>query len=469
MTLASTSTNLSDQLLALASKYRGEGPRYTSYPTSPHMREDFSFETLEKAVKILPVEQHNQPLSVYTHIPFCESICYYCACNKVVTGKKRFATRYLSALSKELDIYQTWDLNKRPVTQLHWGGGTPTYLSASEMTELMHLLAQRYVLVSDPDREYSIEIDPRTVDGRIIALLKGLGFNRLSLGIQDFDPKVQKAINRVQPYERVQELVKEARAHDFVSLSFDLIYGLPHQNVKSFTKTLEQVVSLSPDRIACYNYAHLPHRFLAQRAIDRLTLPNSEQRLKLQQHIDAILRGSGYELVGLDHYVKKHDPLATARNDNTLQRNFQGYSLKKASDMIGLGHSAISQVGPLMVQNEVKLERYYDRIESGNNALYRGLLLSKDDMLRREVIMEICCSLEFSPKAVCKKYGQDAESYFKEELKQMHEFEKDGLVYSNNEVFTLTQIGRHFLRQICMTFDAWLKFTPSNIKYSKII
>ncbi len=467
--MSSSSSNLADRIAALAPKYQRAGPRYTSYPTAPHMREDFPTEAFESICATQSGDTLNQPLSLYVHIPFCESICYYCACNKVVTRKPNAGYRYLSTLSKELDRYQAWNLNQREVTQLHWGGGTPTYLSAHELTQLMHLLARHYSLSNAPDREYSIEIDPRTVDGQTIALLKGLGFNRLSLGIQDFDPVVQKAINRIQPFEQVAALTKEIREHNFVSLSFDLIYGLPHQSVASFDRTLEQVIELGPDRIACYNYAHLPQRFPSQRVIGRLSLPSAEQKLLLQQRIDAVLESSGYELIGLDHYVKKHDELAIARRNNTLQRNFQGYSLKKATDMISLGHSAISQVGDMIVQNARNLETYYARLESDQTSIERGLRLTKDDLIRRDIIMDICCRLEFSPHSVCEQYQEDAHEYLKKEMETLHQFVHDGLLQTHQQTFKLTHIGRYFLRNICMVFDAWLEHTPSGVNYSKTI
>jgi len=333
----------------------------------------------------------------------------------------------------------------------------------------MHLLARHFKLSNATDREYSVEIDPRTVDSKSIALLRGLGFNRLSLGIQDFNPMVQQAINRVQPFEPVRQLTQTIRDHNFKSLSFDLIYGLPHQSEQTMAETLERVIELSPDRIACYNYAHLPNRFPSQRAIDRLTLPTAAQRLRLQMMIDRTLEDSGYELLGLDHYVKRSDELSLARKLGGLQRNFQGYSLKTTEDMLGLGHSAISQIGRFIVQNQRSLDTYVETVKHRERPWERGLELAKNDLIRRDIIMDICCKLGFSPDEVCARYGESARYYFSEELAALQTFVTDGLLLHDKGKYEVTGLGRHFLRNICMTFDAWLDRTPVDIKYSKTV
>jgi oxygen-independent coproporphyrinogen-3 oxidase len=451
----------------LAPKYQRAGPRYTSYPTAPHLSESFAFEEFDR--HCAEQESTDQPLSLYAHIPFCRSICYYCACNKVVTRKSGASQEYLSAIAHELRRYQSWGLNQRLVTQLHWGGGTPTFLTDAELTQLMHLIARHYRLTDSPDREYSVEIDPRTVSKQTIALLRGLGFNRLSLGIQDFDPLVQKAINRVQPLSLVSELTTTIREHGFKSLSFDLIYGLPYQSEESIEVTLEQVIKLAPDRIACYNYAHLPSRFPSQRAIDRLSLPSASQRLRLQRLIDQTLEQSGYLLIGLDHYVRDTDELAVAQRTGRLQRNFQGYSLKSAQDMMGIGHSAISQIGDMIVQNARSLDHYLQKTQANISPLSRGLTLSQDDLIRRDIIMDICCKLEFSLMEVCERYGVSARWYLRDELQALQEYIKDGLIESTPAGFRLTAVGRHFLRNICMVFDAKLEQTPAAIQYSQTV
>ena len=460
-------TNFQSEIERLAPKYQRPGPRYTSYPTAPHLTE--SFDVTQFVAQCANADQSDQSLSLYVHVPFCRSICYYCGCNKVVTRKPGVGQTYLAGLSKEVTRYRDWGLNQRVISQLHWGGGTPTYLSDAEMTQLMHLIARNYRLTDSPNREYSIEIDPRTVTKETIALLRGLGFNRLSLGIQDFDPFVQTAINRIQPYELVADLTHTIREHGFNSLSFDLIYGLPHQSEQSFSKTLSKVLLLAPDRIACYNYAHLPNRFKSQRAIDRLTLPSAAQRLRIQQLIDSTLQASGYVLIGLDHYVKTTDELALAQAEGRLQRNFQGYSLKSAEDMMGLGHSAISQVGDMIVQNARNLDDYLRKTQANELPISRGLKLTQDDLLRREVIMEICCKLEFSLTEICHRYHYQAETYLEKEIQDLQEFIADGLITESHSVYHLTGLGRHFLRNICMVFDAWLDQTPVDIKYSKTV
>jgi len=453
---------------ALAPKYQRPGPRYTSYPTAPHMRSDFEFERFE--ARCAGDDRHeSESLSLYVHIPFCRSICYYCACNKVVTRKTEVGAEYLRSLERELEGYKRWGLRNREISQLHWGGGTPTFLSHSELTQLMHLLARHFKLINATDREYSVEIDPRTVDSKSIALLRGLGFNRLSLGIQDFDPMVQQAINRVQPFEQVRQLTQAIRDHNFKSLSFDLIYGLPHQSERTMAETLKRVTELSPDRIACYNYAHLPNRFPSQRAIDRLTLPTAAQRLRLQMMIDRTLEDSGYELLGLDHYVKRSDELSLARKLGRLQRNFQGYSLRTTEDMLGLGHSAISQIGPFIVQNQRSLDTYIETVKHHERPWERALELTKDDLIRRDIIMDICCKLVFSPDEVCARYGESARHYFLEERAALQTFLTDGLLLHDKGRYEATGLGRHFLRNICMTFDAWLDRTPVDIKYSTTV
>jgi oxygen-independent coproporphyrinogen-3 oxidase len=453
----------------LAPKYQRPGPRYTSYPTAPHMRSDFEFGRFQRLCA--EDDAHaEKSLSLYVHIPFCRSICYYCACNKVVTRKSEVSAEYLDSLSRELEGYRDWGLRNREISQLHWGGGTPTFLSHSELTQLMHLVARHFNMSNAQDREYSIEIDPRTVDGQSIALLRGLGFNRLSLGIQDFDPMVQQAINRQQPFEQVRRLTDAIRDHNFKSLSFDLIYGLPHQSERTMARTLERVIELSPDRIACYNYAHLPNRFPSQRAIDRLALPTAAQRLRLQMMIDRTLENSGYELLGLDHYVKRSDELSKARHDGRLQRNFQGYSLKTTEDMLGLGHSAISQIGSFIVQNQRTLDGYLEKVNKRARAWERALELTKDDLIRRDIIMDICCKLSFSPERVCERYGESAKETLSAELSALQPLVNDGLLVRRSSAeYEVSGLGRHFLRNICMTFDAWLDQTPVDIKYSKTV
>ena len=450
-----------DARIALAAKYACKGPRYTSYPTAPQFRSDFPFDKFQHWLGT-DTDKQRDPLSLYIHLPFCNDICYYCACNKIVTREKGVAREYLDHLGLEIAQQAQKLGDKRPVTQMHWGGGTPTYLDNAEITELMHMLASHFKLLGNGYREYSIEIDPRTVDLSTIALLKGVGFNRISLGIQDFDPLVQQATNRIQPYRQVAPLVESIRAHGFRSLSFDLIYGLPHQDIHTMTETLKKVIALRPDRIACYNYAHMPERFSSQRAIERLALPSASEKLLLAQHITESLLDAGYQHIGMDHYVLPHDELAVAQSEGRLQRNFQGYSLHMADDLLGLGVSAISQIGDYYLQNEVDLGKYYQRIDKGEQPLARGFEMSQSDKLRRHIIMNLISGLRLDITECNEQFGIDFSGKFAREIQSLRAMEKDGLLEIDARQIQVTPTGRQFLRNICMPFDAYLNKQTGN-------
>ncbi len=441
--------------MELAAKYACEGPRYTSYPTAPQFRQDFPVDQY-LAWQARDGDHKRAPLSLYLHLPFCNDICYYCACNKIVTREKGVARQYLDRLQKEI-VQQSQLVGKqRPITQMHWGGGTPTYLDNAEITELMHMLASHFRLLDKDYREYSIEIDPRTVETSTIALLKGVGFNRISLGIQDFDPLVQLAVNRVQPYEMVASLVDNIRSHNFRSLSFDLIYGLPNQDRFTMQETLRKVISLRPDRIACYNYAHLPQRFSSQRAIDRLALPEPAEKLLLQQMISQTLRDAGYLYIGMDHYVLPEDELAVALQEGRLQRNFQGYSLHMADDLLGLGVSSISQMGDFYLQNASDLQQYYSLIDAGEKPSNRGCKVTAEDKLRRYIIMSLISDLRLDFTDCNLQFGVDFKTKFQAEIASLEAMEQDGLLEISADEILVTQRGRSFLRNICMPFDAYL-------------
>lgn len=441
--------------VALARKYASQGPRYTSYPTAPQFRQDFPFDDYRRW-QAGPGDHRRAPLSLYLHVPFCNDICYYCACNKIVTRRKHVAQEYLGHLQREIQLQSDLVGQQRPITQMHWGGGTPTYLDNAQITELMHLLASHFRLLDKGYREYSIEIDPRTVDTGTIALLKGVGFNRISLGIQDFDPQVQKAVNRIQPYEQVAGLVDSVREHGFRSLSFDLIYGLPFQDRHSMAETLKKVVSLRPDRIACYNYAHLPERFVSQRAIDRLTLPAPDEKLLLHEIISQTLQDAGYRHIGMDHYVLPGDELAIAQREGRLQRNFQGYSLHMADDLLGLGVSAISQMGDYYLQNERELSGYYALLDEGRFPVTRGCRVNDDDKLRRHVIMGLISDLRLDIGECNRQFDIDFKAVFARELQALQPMVEDGFLEMSDAGITVTARGRPFLRNICMPFDAYL-------------
>jgi oxygen-independent coproporphyrinogen-3 oxidase len=449
------------QEMELAAKYACQGPRYTSYPTAPQFREDFPRDQYFDWQRS-DGEHKTAPLSLYVHLPFCQDICYYCACNKIVTREKNAAREYLRHLKTEIDLQSELVGSRRPVTQMHWGGGTPTYLDNAEITELMHMLASHFHLLDKGYREYSIEIDPRTIHRDTIALLKGLGFNRISLGIQDFDPLVQKTINRIQPYHQVKPLVDCIRDHGFRSLSFDLIHGLPHQDRYTMEETLRKVIALKPDRIACYNYAHLPERFSSQRAIDRLSLPTPEEKLRLQQLISGCLQAGGYLHIGMDHYVLPQDELALAQQEGRLQRNFQGYSLHLADDLLGLGVSAISQLGDFYLQNARELAEYYALLDNGEHPATRGFKLSHEDKLRRHIIMSLICELQLDIVDCNRRFGIDFAEKFDSELQALRAMEEDGLLRVSAQEIAVIDRGRPFLRNICMLFDAYLGSPTQN-------
>ncbi len=456
MHLITTSRTCRDTTaLRLARKYGCQGPRYTSYPTAPQFSDEFP---LEDYIQWQGETRDNkrEALSLYVHLPFCHDICYYCGCNKVVTRKPDAARHYLDRLKCEIEKQSALVGPQRPVTQMHWGGGTPTFLDDAEITELMHLLASHFNLLDKDYREYSIEIDPRTIDTPTVALLKGVGFNRISLGIQDFDPLVQKAINRIQPYNEVATLVDTIRGHGFRSLSFDLISGLPHQDTDSISETLQRVIRLRPDRIACYNYAHMPDRFPSQRAIDRLTLPEPEQKLVLHELIAETLQNAGYIHIGMDHFVFPEDDLAQAQREGRLQRNFQGYSVHMADDLLGLGASAISQIGDFYLQNARNIDDYYNLVDQAKLPVTRGFRVSSEDKLRRHIIMSLISDLKLDINDCEHQFGIDFRRRFRRELTQLRPLQSDGLLTVTQRNLTIHEAGRPFLRNICMHFDAYL-------------
>jgi oxygen-independent coproporphyrinogen-3 oxidase len=468
MSLAALSTSGWDR--QLIEKYDVAGPRYTSYPTALQFNERFGAEDYRRlwqrqSTSIAP---SIAPLSLYFHIPFCENICYYCACNKVVTRQKEKARHYLNYLEKEIALQSALVGSRRPVTQMHWGGGTPTFLDAAELTELMHAIASHFHLLDNDSREYAIEVDPRTVDRQRLALLKGLGFNRISLGIQDFDERVQRAINRVQSPLLVQALVEATRAFGFKSLGFDLIYGLPYQSVDSLRRTLDQVLELGPDRIALYNYAHLPARFPSQRAIDRLTLPSAAEKLSMAQMANETLTAAGYVHIGMDHFVRAQDELALAQRNGHLQRNFQGYSICMAPDLIGMGVSAISSTADAFAQNSKSIDDYCARLDRGELPIERGLWLDDDDRIRRHVIAEIICNLGIDFDALDRRFGIDSRSYFRGESEALAALAGDGLIQLDNNRLQVTPRGRPLLRVICMVFDRYSAQAPAQ-RFSRVL
>lgn len=453
----------------LLRRFDVSGPRYTSYPTADRFVEAFG-----EREYILALQQRGMgsvgkalPLSLYVHIPFCESLCYYCACNKIITKHPERAEVYLRYLSREIDLHTAHCGVGQHVSQLHFGGGTPTFLSDDGLRELMGMLKRNFVLV--PGGEYSIEVDPRTVDEQRLAFLAELGFNRLSFGVQDFDPEVQKAVHRVQPAEKVFGLVESARRLGFDSVNVDLIYGLPRQTPESFGRTLEQVAQLRPDRIALYAYAHLPERFKSQRRIISAELPMASAKVSmLASSIDAFMN-AGYVYVGMDHFALPEDALAVAKRMGRLHRNFQGYSTQPDCDLIGLGVSAIGRVGATYSQNVKTLDEYYDAIDHGHLPVTRGLALTKDDLVRRAVIMALMCQGEVLFEPLEQSWLIDFRSYFEAELQQLKEMEGQGLVKVGQEGVEITAMGWFFVRGVAMVFDRYLQLDRNRARFSRII
>ena len=453
----------------LLRRYDVAGPRYTSYPTADRFVEAFTANDYEQAL-----QQRRSgaaalvlPLSLYVHIPFCESLCYYCACNKIITKHHDRAAEYLRYLGREVDLHTAQLGVGQTVSQLHLGGGTPTFLSDAELRELMAMLRRSFTLT--PGGEYSIEVDPRTIDASRLDTLAELGFNRLSFGVQDFDPAVQKAVHRVQPAEQVFALVEAARARGFESVNVDLIYGLPQQTPESFTRTLKQVTELRPDRIALYAYAHLPERFKPQRRIATTELPGAAAKLSMLSNSLATFMGAGYVYVGMDHFALPNDALAIAKRQGRLHRNFQGYSTQPDCDLIALGVSSIGRIGATYSQNAKTLEEYYDAIDHGRFAVVRGLALSRDDLVRRAVIMSLMCQGEVLFESIELAYLIDFRSYFAAEMESIQVLVEQGLVTVDDSGIQVTANGWFFVRAVAMVFDRYLQADRNRARFSKII
>jgi oxygen-independent coproporphyrinogen III oxidase len=438
----------------LIAKYGANGPRYTSYPTALQFSEQFDPADYRRAAADPGAEDTD--LSLYFHIPFCDTVCFYCGCNKIATKNRARAKPYLKQLIRELDLQAALFDTKRPVSQLHWGGGTPTFLSLDEMSALMAATREHFTLRPDTEGEYSIEIDPREASAATIAHLRNLGFNRLSLGVQDFDPLVQHAVNRVQPLELTVECMNAARANGFESISVDLIYGLPHQSVASFRRTLDTILLLAPERLSVFGYAHMPHLFKMQRHIDPAALPSPATRLALLQLVVEQLTDAGYVYIGMDHFALPTDELAIAQKQRTLHRNFQGYSTRAECDLIGFGASSIGKVGDVYAQNAKDLPGYGAAIEAGRLATARGIRLGADDRLRRDIITELMCNLELRFDEFEAAYGVHFPSAFADELARLRAFEDDGLVARSTNRLEVLPAGRMFVRNIAMVFDRYL-------------
>lgn len=454
--------------LDIIRRYNKSGPRYTSYPTAVQFHSGFSIENyLTKASHSNQIEPQ-RPLSLYFHIPFCNTVCFYCGCNKIVTKHRDRAAPYLQRLHKEISIQGKLFDKTRKVAQLHWGGGTPTFISHAEMQALMEFTREHFSLYDDDQGEYSIEIDPREVQSGTIPLLRKLGFNRMSLGVQDFDPKVQKAVNRIQSEQLTLSILTEARQHGFQSINMDLIYGLPLQTVTSFGHTIEQIIHADPDRISVFNYAHLPERFKPQRRIKAEDLPSPAEKLAILQMIIDQLSSAGYIYIGMDHFAKPNDPLAMAQRTGNLYRNFQGYSTHANCDLIAMGITSISMVDDCFAQNVRDLESYYHALDHDQLAIYQGFQLDRDDTIRRAVIMELICHFKFQISAIEKQHDINFQDYFAWELEQLIMMQQDGLLRVRADTISVLPVGRLLIRNICMVFDISLRGSEKH-RFSRVI
>ena len=440
----------------LIARLSRNGPRYTSYPTADRFTESFGYRDFLHAVADLRTRGGGKPLSLYLHIPCCGTVCYYCACNKIVTKNREKAATYLAYLKREVEMQGRLFAGMNEVEQLHFGGGTPTYLSDAQMEDLMAHLRRCFRFAPDAAGEYSIEIDPRTVSAERVHGLRRQGFNRISVGVQDFDPDVQRAVNRIQPEAETRAIVAAARDADFRSVSIDLIYGLPKQTPATMRTTLDKVIDAAPDRIAVYHYAHLPHLFKPQRRIIEADMPDSDTKLRMLQLCIERLTAAGYVYIGMDHFARPDDDLAIAQQQGRLHRNFQGYSTHADADLVACGVSAIGAVGATYSQNVKTLDAYYDALDRNELPVARGARLSMDDALRRTIIQKLMCQFELSISAIELAFPVAFHAYFAREMAQLAELERDGLVELAPDWISVTLKGRLLIRNVCMVFDRYL-------------
>lgn len=447
---------------ALIEKYNYSGPRYTSYPTALEFNENFNEQDFLSAATRYP----ERPLSLYIHIPFCHKLCYFCGCNKLITRQTHKVTKYLDIL--DIEIAERARLFKnRTVSQMHWGGGTPTFLTDGEITRLITSLKKHFNFANNA--ELSIEIDPREITPNTIDHLAKVGFNRLSMGIQDFNHEIQNLINREQDENLIRSLINQARTNNFQSISLDLIYGLPKQTVASFTETLNKVIDISPDRLSVFNYAHLPSRFAAQRKIKDDDLPNANQKLQILQTSIEKLTQSGYQFIGMDHFAKPTDELAIAQQQNKLHRNFQGYTTHGDADLLGLGVSAISMLGDSYAQNQKDLKIYQTQVEQKGNGVWKGFNLIFDDLIRRDVIKQLICHFYLDKTMIEQKYNIQFDEYFNEDLKLLKPLQQDGLVTIKTSNIEVQPKGHLLIRNICMCFDIYMRKVARQQQFSRVI
>jgi oxygen-independent coproporphyrinogen-3 oxidase len=451
--------------LELINRYDKSGPRYTSYPTALELHEGFGDSDYRQHIQ--KSNAAGGPLSLYFHLPFCDTVCFYCACNKVVTKNRAHAAPYLDTLCKEVAMLGALFDKNRKVTQLHWGGGTPTFLSYEQMKRLMETTRQHFNFYEDDSGEYSIEVDPRETNDRTIAELRELGFNRISLGLQDFDPDVQKAVNRLQSKEQTFAVLESARKEGFRSTNIDLIYGLPLQTEHTFATTLDQVLDYAPDRFSIFNYAHMPSRFKTQRQINEADLPTASVKLEILQMVGKKLTDAGYVYIGMDHFAKPDDELAIAQRDGKLYRNFQGYSTHSDCDLIGFGVTSIGRVGDAYMQNHKELDDYQEAVSAGRLPIFKGVDLDDDDILRRAVITQLICHFDLDFSKIEQQFKIVFAEYFAAELFKLQAMENDSLLSLTSRGIKVQSAGRLLIRNICMVFDKYL--VQKQNQFSKVI
>ncbi|NOI31076.1 oxygen-independent coproporphyrinogen III oxidase [Vibrio coralliilyticus] len=447
---------------AILDKYNYSGPRYTSYPTALEFHEAFTIADYDMACTEYP----ERPLSLYIHIPFCHKLCYYCGCNKVITRHAHKADEYLDVLEQEI-LTRASLLQGRKVTQLHFGGGTPTFLTKAQISRLMNILRAEFSF--EAESEISIEVDPREIELDMLDHLREEGFNRLSIGVQDFNKEVQKLVNREQDEEFIFAMVERAKKLGFRSTNLDLIYGLPKQTQARFAETLAQVLEMQPGRLSIFNYAHMPQLFAAQRKIKDEDLPQAEEKMAILQDTIATLTNAGYQFIGMDHFAQPDDELAVAQRNGILHRNFQGYTTQGECDLVGFGVSAISMIGDAYAQNQKELKKYYAQVNEQRHALWKGVALDGDDLLRREVIKQLICNFKLDKVSVETEFDVEFNLYFKEDLELLQTFIDDELVEVDNKEIRVTLRGRLLIRNICMCFDKYLRAKARQQQFSRVI
>ena len=452
----------------LIRRYDTFGPRYTSYPTAVQFTSEFNLEDYLGGVKHSNEDPIPSPLSLYLHIPFCDTICYYCGCSKVITKDKSKATHYIDLLKQEIKLQGALFAKDRIVTQIHWGGGTPTFLNDKEIYEIIECIRDNFNVPAGNEVEFGIEADPRTVDLQRLKNLNSLGFNRISFGVQDFDSSVQQAVNRVQSNEQIKQHIIDSRKLHYQSINIDLMYGLPKQSVHSFSKTLDTTIELNPDRIAIYNYAHLPEMFKPQRRINEDELPSAEEKLNILQLCIDKLQNAGYVYIGMDHFAKASDDLVKAQREGSLHRNFQGYSTHADCDMIAMGVTAISRIGDNYSQNVRTIDEYESYLKQNKIPVFRGIELENDDILRREIINQLMCNNSLDIKKLEKKWGINFKKYFESSMENLQKMADDGLLNIEKTKITVTTSGRLLARSICMQFDRYLQ-EKNNNRFSRVI